>query len=113
MKIYIKSSSFDMLKERYKKLVIERIAEVEKAAKRIARKNGLKVKISSDTTPSGDILAEMNIDVYNGTEYITTFIVDAYTKGWAIQSPENGKLNYESHNKIIESMERSFWWLVN
>lgn len=109
MKIYIKSDSFDMFADAYNK----RVAEVEQAAKRIARKNGLKVKIRSDTTPVSDIMAEMYIAVYDGTEYITTFIVNAYTKGWAIQSPEEGKIKYASHKDVIESMERSFWWLVN
>ena len=109
MKIYIKSASFDMFAEAYKK----RVAEVENAAKQIARKNGLKVKISSDTTPTGDIMAEINIDVYNGTEYITTYIVDAYKKGWSIQAPEFGKIKGSSHEDIIENMHRLFYWLVN
>ena len=109
MKIYIKSTSSDMFTEAYKK----RVAEVENAAKRLARKNGLKVKISSDTTPSGDILAEMNIDVYNGTEYITTFIVDAYKKGWVIQSPETGRMKCASHNDVINDMEALFFWCAN
>lgn len=113
MKIYVKSASFDTLKGRYEKLVAERVKEVEKAAKQIARKNGLKVKISSDTAPSGDILAEMNIDVYNGTEYITTFIVDAYTKGWVIQSPETGDIKSASHNDIIDNMQELFFWCAN
>lgn len=109
MKIYVKSAAFDMFADVYKK----RVAEVEQAAKRIAKKYGLQVKIKSNNTPIADIMNEIYIDVYDGTEYLTSIIVNAYKKGWAIQSPNSGKTKLASHTDVIDMMERLFWSFSN
>lgn len=104
MKIYIKSSASDMFTDVYAK----RMKEVETAAKRIAKKYGLTAKVRYDDTPVSDIMGELYIEVYDGAEYVTTIIVDAYMKGWAIQSPNSGKTKTADHKGIIENMEYLF-----
>lgn len=58
-------------------------------------------------------MGEMNIDVYDGSEYVTSIIVNAYKKGWAVQSPNTGKIKMASHEDVIAGFERLFWNLVN